>query len=384
MSLVIPAIIIAYTLVNSATSGKSSSAKSPAFSLPINVINLEKDTTRWERLVIDLADKGVTPSAVQRLPAVYGKTLLKEELEAKTTKKARLWCTPGMIGCYLSHVKFWNKVASEESPYQLVLEDDAMVCDDFEKRAQQMVDDLQDNPETKDTWDVLLLGAFSCVHPEKKYGQYRFQAWLLGDGRRQRRVSSNIQIPHRPLGTHAYILSKRGAEKLLRRASKATWHVDCVIWGLPEMNLYLCDPMLVFQDTESPSTVGAVTKGVETRLPKWKMDEYTGASFEWAMNEPFLKIPMLNVVLSIGRYISLFLVGVITAILLNGQIPGWVLPSHVVLSIGFAVTFARYMKRPQALAAGEDLIEATTAVMADVAGTKTTPRATPHGVSVGV
>eukprot|EP00977_Amphora_coffeiformis_P007795 scaffold1697_cov180-Amphora_coffeaeformis.AAC.31 len=36
----------------------------------------------------------------------------------------------------------------------------------------------------------------------------------------------------RPFGTHAYVLSKRGAEKLLRRAWKATYHVDCVISGI--------------------------------------------------------------------------------------------------------------------------------------------------------
>jgi GR25 family glycosyltransferase involved in LPS biosynthesis len=344
MSFVLPLIIIACTLVHST----ASDSKAPS-SFPINVINLEKDAIRWQSLVQDMTAKGVTPSTVQRLPAVYGKELSKDELIAKTTRKARLWCTPGMIGCYLSHVKFWNKVASETSPYQLILEDDAMVCDDFEMRAQAMVDELQGNPETMDNWDVLLLGAFSCVHPQKKYGQYRFQALLLGDGKRQRRVSTNIQIPHRPLGTHAYILSKRGAAKLLGRASKATWHVDCVIWGIRDLNLYLCDPMLVFQDTESPSTVGAVTRGLETYLPKWKMDEYTNASFEWAMNEPFLKIPFVNVILSIGRFVSLFLVGIMACVALSGKIPDWILPAHIGLSLGFAVTFARIMKRPVAL-----------------------------------
>lgn len=246
-------------------------------SLPINVINLDKDTTRWETLVQDLTNKGVQPAAIQRLPAVYGKTLSKSELLARTTRKARIWCTPGMIGCYLSHVKFWTKVMSSESKheYQMVLEDDAVVSDDFEARALQMVEELQSNPDTRDQWDVLLLGAFSCVHPERKYGIYRLQAGLLGGGRKQRRVSENIQVPHRPLGTHAYILSKRGAQKLMQRASKATWHVDCVMWGIKELDLYICDPMLVFQDTSSPSTVGAVTKGIETWLPKWTLDEYT-------------------------------------------------------------------------------------------------------------
>jgi GR25 family glycosyltransferase involved in LPS biosynthesis len=332
--------------------------------LPINVINLERDTTRWETLVRDLTNKGVEEQDIQRLPAVYGKTLSKRELETKTTRRARLFCTPGMIGCYLSHVKFWWKVASEPESYQMVLEDDAVVSENFHEKAQQMIDELQDNPETKDNWDVLLLGAFSCVHPERKYGKYRPQAWLLGDGRKQRRVTQHIQIPHRPLGTHAYILSQRGARKLLNRASKATWHVDCVVWGIRELDLFICDPMLVFQDTESPSTVGAVTTGIETWLPKWKMDDYTGASFEWAMNEPFLRVPILGITMSIGRYISLLSVGTIAGLLLRGKTPAWILPAHVGAFVGFAVAFVRIMKIPEGiLDGGGELLEATAAVV---------------------
>jgi GR25 family glycosyltransferase involved in LPS biosynthesis len=315
--------------------------------LRINVINLDKDTARWEVLVQRLTASGVPQTAIHRLPAVYGINLSKQDLASKATFKARLFCTPGMIGCYLSHVKFWEKVRSESVPYQLVLEDDAIVSPNFHQRAQQMIDELQDNPKTRDSWDVLLLGAFSCVHPEKRYGVFRGQAFLLGGGRQPRRITSHIHIPHRPLGTHAYILSQRGARKLLQLASRATWHVDCVIWGIRELDLFLCDPMLVFQDAESPSSVGAVTKGLETWLPKWRMDEYTGVSFEWAMNEPFFRIPFLHVTVTIGRYMTQLLLGTVAEIMLMGKIPRWILPTHVGLCIGFAFAFTRIMKRPQ-------------------------------------
>lgn len=322
--------------------------------LRINVINLDKDTVRWEVLVQRLIACGVPQTAIHRLPAVYGKNLSNRELTNKASFKARLFCTPGMIGCYLSHVKFWEKVISESEPYQIVLEDDAIVSPGFHQRAQQMIDEVQDNTETRDAWDVLLLGAFSCVHPDCRYGVYRGQAFLLGDGRQPRRVTSHIHIPHRPLGTHAYILSKRGARKLLKLASRATWHVDCVIWGIRDLDLFLCDPMLVFQDTESPSSVGAVTKGIETWLPKWRMDDYTGVSFEWAMNEPFLRIPFLPVTVTIGRYISSFVLGTVAGILLIGKIPSWILPTHIGFCIGFAFAFVRIMKRPQGVAVDID------------------------------
>lgn len=337
--------------------------------LRINVINLDQDTIRWDVLVQRLTANGVPQSVIHRLAAVFGKTLSKQDLARNASCKARLFCTPGMIGCYLSHVEFWKKVVSESEPYQLVLEDDAIVSDGFYQRAQQMIDELQDNVEFRDKWDVLLLGAFSCVHPDGRQGvANRGQAFLLGDGRRPRRVTSHIHIPHRPLGTHAYILSQRGARKLLSLASRATWHVDCVIWGIRELNLFLCDPMLAFQDAESPSSLGAVTKGVETWLPKWKMDEYTEVRFDWAMNEPFLRIPFLNVTVTIGRYITSFALGVVAGILLMGKIPGWILPTHIGLGIGFAVAFTRIMKRPQGIVVGDDASPNATAGVASSDG----------------
>jgi hypothetical protein len=125
--------------------------------------------------------------------------------------------------------------------------------------------------------------------------------------------------------------------------------------------------MLVFQDTESPSTVGAITKGVETWLPKWQIDDYTGASFEWAMNEPFLRVPIVNLTITIGRYISLFISGTIAAIALQGNIPSWILPTHVGLCIGFAFAFVRIMKKPPKLEmAIGDLFEDNVAVMSNL------------------
>lgn len=85
---------------------------------------------------------------------------------------------------------------------------------------------------------------------------------------------------------------------------------------------------------------------------------YSHASFEWAFNEPFFQIPGTKIAMSIGRYVTLFLGGIVVALLLGGNIPSWVLPAHIVLCNTFAIAFARIMKRPKALVE-EDAVEAT-------------------------
>jgi hypothetical protein len=51
---------------------------------------------------------------------------------------------------------------------------------------------------------------------------------VAGHARPQRRVAPGILVPHRAFGTHAYALSRKGAEKLLRKCNKASNHVDAV------------------------------------------------------------------------------------------------------------------------------------------------------------
>jgi hypothetical protein len=93
-------------------------------------------------------------------------------------------------------------------------------------------------------------------------------SYLLGfPERRARQVTPSVIVPRRPFGTHAYALSRRGAEKLLKRAAVASYHIDVVIWGMPDLELYCCAPMLAHQAFDAPSTIGAVLGGLEVKPP---------------------------------------------------------------------------------------------------------------------
>ena len=89
-------------------------------------------------------------------------------------------------------------------------------------RVTAAVNELQGCDETRDQWDVLLLGALGCVNPSRSYGLNRINAFVSGGGREPRQVTEHIHVPRRPFGTHAYVLSKRGAAALLARRSTPT------------------------------------------------------------------------------------------------------------------------------------------------------------------
>jgi GR25 family glycosyltransferase involved in LPS biosynthesis len=315
----------------------------------LNVINLAKDTKRWDRLQKEFnSHKNDLPlEKIFRLDAVNGKDLSKEEVQDNATLGARLFCTLGTIGCYISHRFFWERTLEGSDPYQIVLEDDVVLEQDFHSRAHAMVTELEETVGTGE-WDVLLLGGLGCINPSKRYGAFVIPAFCSGGCRPPRTISEHIHIPMRPFGTHAYALSKRGAEKLLQLARKAAYHVDCVIWGMPELDLFICDPLLAYQDYSCISTVGSITSGIETMIPtKIKMDDYTKMPLVWVWNEPVIRIPLLNVVITQGRYLIFGIIGTLVGLLQRNVRP-WILPAHCAFYVTFMVTFNRLINRPAA------------------------------------
>lgn len=318
---------------------------------PINILNLDQDTDRWRRVSSELHLRGVPRRRVRRISAVYGKDLTSDKLSACTTRLAQTFCTPGMIGCFLSHRKFWGEVISGRHEQQVVLEDDVVLSDRFCDKLDEIIAALEDCPETSGKWDVLVLGAFGSVHPDGRIGVRDANAIVAGGQRRPRKVVRTpksgmlIHAPRRPFGTHAYLISKRGADKLLRKARLASGHVDCVIWGIPDLELYAVDPMLAHQNTTAPSTIGATGPwGLERLIPSdWEVDSYSGVTLRWALGEPLVKLPVVNFVLTIGKAIAFTVAGALAGCL--PRIPAYFLPMHLSVVAALALLL-RIMSLP--------------------------------------
>jgi GR25 family glycosyltransferase involved in LPS biosynthesis len=123
----------------------------------------------------------------------------------------------GAVGCYLSHVEFWRKVASlpDNARGALVMEDDARVLQPGSLGA--LLHSIAEKGLPKDA-DVLLLGWVnldSVAEGEAEAGPIRLAPNIVGH-----RVV-------RPFGcTHMYFVTPRGARKLLETAFPIEVQVD--------------------------------------------------------------------------------------------------------------------------------------------------------------
>lgn len=188
---------------------------------PIFVMNLDRSPQRWARVVEEVEKAGLS---VTRLPAVDGKALSFDELRANTTVLSRLLQPRGVIGCYLSHKKFWQLVVDQSLERAIILEDDVRLVDNFKHH---LLNHLAQVNSTSDPYDVIMLGAIGNIDPQG-HGNVLHQmfTYYMGGARPHRRISDTLYQPQRPAGTHGYMVSLAGAKKLLRLCPKATFHVD--------------------------------------------------------------------------------------------------------------------------------------------------------------
>lgn len=105
----------------------------------------------------------------------------------------------------------------------IILEDDIKLTQNFLSKLEGMWTEI----EAAMPFDILLLGAIGRVHPESKdtLGPRLFSLYM-GGNRPLKRISSSLYEPRRPAGTHAYLITQEGAQKLLNLCSKAVSHVD--------------------------------------------------------------------------------------------------------------------------------------------------------------
>lgn len=174
---------------------------------PVFVINLPESDERRTAITERLDALGV---AFDIFPAVNGKTLSAAEManydEAKRIRLFGKGLTRGEIGCYLSHYRLWQRIIDEDLPCALIMEDDAVPEADFPVVLDQIM------AISEPSWDML-----------------RF---FGGKNRKGRLLHSlecgySVLYPrHITAGAVAYLLTRQGAEKLLRHGREILWPVD--------------------------------------------------------------------------------------------------------------------------------------------------------------
>ena len=106
----------------------------------------------------------------------------------------------GSLGNWLSHIKCWEYIIENELPQALILEDDALLVDDFMKRFENEISHLP-----KDC-TALLFG--------------------LSDLKRGEKINSFFSRPACPARSHAYMVTGKAAKSLIDEAHPIFGHID--------------------------------------------------------------------------------------------------------------------------------------------------------------
>jgi glycosyl transferase family 25 len=204
----------------------------------VYVINMDKDTDRLNKMTKECNKFNIK---FQRFSGVDANKLSVQEKNKYVTNFCQKYCTNGMIGCGLSHIKIYEDVINNNYNNVLILEDDIYFADDFHT----IFNDALNNLPTD--YDILYIGCFGLSSKEINY-DYNYLFKLLSNKKKQNNTFKNIFCPEFPLGTHAYIISNQGCKKLLEIINKINWHIDWQIsFNNKNLNIYVTNKKIVHQ-----------------------------------------------------------------------------------------------------------------------------------------
>jgi GR25 family glycosyltransferase involved in LPS biosynthesis len=203
------------------------------------VINLRRRVDRWAVTQGHLRSIGFRPT---RYEAVDGGTIPDTFVGLFTTPKARESISRGYrhehheisrgsVGCSLSHFALWRILLDSDKDHMTIFEDDAQCVRPAA---------LKKLPFGHASFDVLLLGG---LYDSKENSALE-----------EAKAGISIQPVQRFLCTHAYVIWKEAAWKLLQYAFPIQKQVDFYMHALPSLQLRACLPTIFTQNQDIAHT----------------------------------------------------------------------------------------------------------------------------------
>jgi GR25 family glycosyltransferase involved in LPS biosynthesis len=172
-----------------------------------HVINLAHRGDRWQSFVDHAGDKGI--------PYVRFDAIVPSKADMEGWKHSK-----GLRGCNLSHKTLWKQFLESDEELLGVLEDDARMVKHW-------------RGDLPDDFDILYLGCNPTTY--KKFNRAKYK---------------HYHIARRVLTTHAYIMSRKGAEKALQTPIE-TEAVDVALWEVQKKNkCFYYSPSLFIQNPD--------------------------------------------------------------------------------------------------------------------------------------
>ena len=220
----------------------------------IFVINLKERDDRWEQIRLDFLD---TQLELTRWNAINGKKLTDKEFANLTTSTCKNICSPSMVGCWLSHYTLWKHIVNNKISRALILEDDAYPLKNFKKQLLKLWKQIPQD------WDMVYLGCYGSCENTTAINM----CLKMVHTQENVYINKNVIRPGFPIGAHAYMLSLKGAKKLINHPAfkdcRARYHIDYILTKHvltdPTFKVYSFTPPLILQHTETDYSDNRIT-----------------------------------------------------------------------------------------------------------------------------
>lgn len=222
--------------------------------------------------VCKLKELGLNPVLVR---GIDGKNCDKSIIREQVYPLYAAFAPKAAIGCALSHLKVWKLLLESGEESCIVLEDDVVFVSNFSEKLSTLLEKVP-----KD-FDILYLG---CFGSENTPNFFTTIMSILGKSREYRKVNDVVFVPEVSLATHAYIVSRKGAEKLLDNLyGKVFNHIDYCIQSLSDIRVYCARERLAYQTStdegKSMNVSSSFPKLVNEILSKIYIDTKVRASY---------------------------------------------------------------------------------------------------------
>ena len=235
---------------------------------PILVINLKRETARWQKIESSLRQRGFPCLRVSAIDGRRKMGLVQSRIRRRFYSKSRHRnLTPGEICCALSHIAALKRVVRRNMPYAIIMEDDAVIGDQFERF---VAEDLQ---AFLSKCDIVKLEGFDGTSNPKR-------GLLVAHG-----ACASLLVPFRPtMGSAAYAVTRAGAIGLLKRFCTLSDPIDLMLvyYEWHRMRYGEVRPVVVSQDAVASSIASerelrqSAARPVRSPRALWKLIVHAG------------------------------------------------------------------------------------------------------------
>ena len=222
-------------------------------------INLDKDRSRWRRIESEVSK--LPGFSLKRVPAVLGKNVPEKERERYFAPDYIKVVKDGEVGCLLSHYKIWKDLVASDDDYRIILEDDVSFTKDFPSRMGEVLGKVNN-------YDIIYLGCGGvCGNQCKKLGIDKCPPTKI----------PGLFQAHHGFGAYGYIVSRKGANKLIDMVdNKLSAPFDAEMGNPRKFDVYCFTPAIVkegFEGNKSNISSGQYSwvPGVSLSSPVGKM-----------------------------------------------------------------------------------------------------------------